>query len=437
MIPRPLVMLLDDEEGFRREAVHLLGKDFEIQTFAAPEALFVALEARTPDLLLLDLALGLDEDGFTVHQRLRKEGHRFPVILLTIYAGTNTTSRALVEGIPYINKDERLDPGTFRREVGQAIEHSLLTDELGHYRNLLDAVPEAEDFPWNGCEAARALRELLRPYEEGLQPLLLTGELGCGKLTAARWIHARSRVASGPFIPVSARSRDADEFEREFYGVEGRGNGLPGALGAAARGTVFVQGLEDLPEDRLERLRLALASGGYRRVGSARTRRLSARVICSRRTGGGGDRDWSPPLAAFWKPWTVEVPPLREQAEDLEFHAARLARLEGRPGEHGLGALRPADLPELAACGWPENFHDLRRAVIHGAGALTSGSGERPELPAIAELARLPWRAVLSRVEDAYLREVHALLGRDIEAWVRHTGYARASIYRWLRMLEE
>jgi len=438
MNERPLVSVLDDDEIFRREVRHLLGSDYEIETFGEIGAFFRSLESREPDLLLLDLVLKEGEDGIEVFRRLREEGHAFPVILLTIYAGTRTTARALVEGLPYLNKDADLDPRTFRSEVGRVIERSLLTAEVEHYRALLDVEPADSTCPWPDTAYGRALREKLAPFQTGDRPLLLAGELGTGKLTSARWVHVSSPRKGAPFLSVTARGRDPEDFERELYGVESAGEASsPGALAAAARGTVFIQGLEAMAEPALERLRLAVASRTYSRQGSRRVLRLTARIIASRLIDPQGSLpQWTPSLEAFWTPQTVTLEPVRSWGEPLEPYLRSLAAREGFPGEAGLGALRPGDLERLAPEGFPRNFHDLRAIVLWGIEALE----DAPDPPAVLRLDRLatlPWTAAQAEFEKAYLLAVAERLGRDVEAWRRHTGYSRASIYRWFKFLEE
>ena len=439
MNAKPLVSLLDDDAEFRREAVHLLGSEYEIETFAEPGALFRSLEGREPDVLLLDLELERGEDGIEVFKRLRGEGYTFPVILLTIHAGTRTTARALVEGLPYLNKDADLDPRTFRHEVGRVIEQSLLTAEVEHYRSLLEVESGNAPRPWPDSRHGRALVERLTPFRMGGRPLLLAGEVGTGKLTTARWLHAGSTVRKGPFLAVTVRGRDPVDFERELYGIESAEEGSsPGALAAAAKGTVFIQGLESMTEAGLERLRLAVSSGTYSPVGGRRVRRLTARIMASRvvdrrRTGTG----WAASLDAFWEPYTVTLDPLREFREDLEFHIRYTAVREGHPGEFGLGALDPEDLARLLEEDFPRNFHDLRGAVLWGLDALAREKEAGPATLSMERLSTLPWTAAQAEFEQAYLLAVAGRLGRDVEAWQRHTGYSRASIYRWFKYLDD
>ena len=154
------------------------------------------------------------------------------------------------------------------------------------------------------------------------------------------------------------------------------------------------------------------------------------------------DVRWNASLEGFWEPYQVGLPPLRERPGDLQHHARRIASVEGRPGTHGMGMLGPEDLAALRGCAFPGNLFDLRVAVLWGmevfrASQAPRGAGEGDAFLAVEELARLPYAAAHDRFELAYLRAVAARLGRDPEAWIRHTCYARASVYRWFKRLEE
>ena len=82
----PRVLVVDDEEHITELlSVGLTMNGFEVERCASGRAALEAIEARRPDLVVLDVMLP-DLDGFTVAKRLRQTegaGTRVPVIFLT------------------------------------------------------------------------------------------------------------------------------------------------------------------------------------------------------------------------------------------------------------------------------------------------------------------------------------------------------------------
>src|SRR5688500_1769987 len=90
MATKARVLVVDDELMVRDVLSRYLERGgFEVETAADGERALAALEARPPDLVLLDLMLPR-VDGFEVFRRVRARGER-PVIMIT--ARGHTTDR--------------------------------------------------------------------------------------------------------------------------------------------------------------------------------------------------------------------------------------------------------------------------------------------------------------------------------------------------------
>jgi len=78
-----LVLVVDDDRPVREaleRALQLHG--YEVELASDGDSALAAVEARTPDALVLDVMMpGLD--GLDVTRRLRREGNRVPILLLT------------------------------------------------------------------------------------------------------------------------------------------------------------------------------------------------------------------------------------------------------------------------------------------------------------------------------------------------------------------
>src|SRR5216683_5613754 len=90
------LLFVDDEEGIRETLPLLLkARGFDVRVAASvPEALS---EIRTHkfDVLLSDLNIGKDGDGFTIVQAIRKDQPNFITVLLTGYPAFETVLQAI------------------------------------------------------------------------------------------------------------------------------------------------------------------------------------------------------------------------------------------------------------------------------------------------------------------------------------------------------
>jgi two-component system OmpR family response regulator len=106
--PKSHVLAVDDEEHITELVAMALGiHGFEVERVGSGRAALAAIEARRPDLVLLDVMLP-DLDGFDVAKRLRQsEGAatRIPIIFLTARDATSDKVEGLRLGVDdYVTK---------------------------------------------------------------------------------------------------------------------------------------------------------------------------------------------------------------------------------------------------------------------------------------------------------------------------------------------
>ena len=167
--------------------------------------------------------------------------------------------------------------------------------------------------------------------------VLLVGEMGTGKTTFARALHAMSRRAKRRYVRVDCPAAGGD-LSSEAY--------------AARSGTLFLDEVVELP--------LATQASALRILQG--TRRVPFRLVASTR------HDLEVELAAgrfrkdlYYRLNVLElrIPPLRERAEDILPIArallSSLARSEGRPAP----ALTPQLEQTLIRYSWPGNVQEL------------------------------------------------------------------------------
>ena len=428
---RPIVALLDDDPGFRKDIRNLLSADCEVRDYGTESELMEALSFSQPDLLLLDLDLGHEDDGFKVLEHLRNNDYHFPVMLLTIHAGSRTTAKAVEYDIPFLHKDRDIeDVKAFRSALLRAIEHHLLKTEVQYYRSRTQP-SGTKSFPWPNSGECEGLQLRLDTLAQDNEIVLVAGERGTGKLTACKWMH-NTRNGSGPLVTLSARDRDPQELEAELYGTE-KGAPEPGALAAASGGSLLLVGLEELPADVLRRLNLVASSGSYRPKGAARPRRMAAKILATCQLGA-EPLDWSQDLTDAWQSRMVTLPPLRKRKADLAFHAQVIASKQDATGP--LGRISSSDLPKLSELKLAGNFHDLAVAVNHGVDGLinaqellniTKKSYSKIDL---RDFHRLGWHGAMGALETALSLSVYEACEWKDACWKDITLLPRATRFK-------
>src|SRR5579885_3254835 len=105
-----LVLVTDDDRAVREaleRALQLNG--YEVELASDGDSALAAIERRTPDAVVLDVMMpGLD--GLDVTRRLRREGNRVPILLLTARDAVGDRVEGLDAGADdYLSKPYELD----------------------------------------------------------------------------------------------------------------------------------------------------------------------------------------------------------------------------------------------------------------------------------------------------------------------------------------
>lgn len=226
--------------------------------------------------------------------------------------------------------------------------------------------------------ATRRLRTQAQLLSQTDVPVLITGEAGSGKATAAELIHALSIRSSFPFMRVSCAALTADLLESDLFGYEnatgnGRLDAKPGKFEECGKGTVLLEDFDTMPEPVQLRLLRLLQTREFTRFGGQSPVRADVRIIAA--TNGNLDQAVAEKrlheelyyhLSAF----ELNVPPLRERREEIPLLLGhfmnRLTRRYGVPAPHFSSAL-------IEACQnhtWTGNLRELeifvKRFLVFG-----------------------------------------------------------------------
>ncbi len=319
------------------------------------------LEQGRYALLLTDVVLA-DGDGIDGLGDIARTRPDMPVIVLSAQNTLDTAVRATDAGaFEYFPKPFDLDQ--LVRAVHQAV------DSRGE---AIAGEEPAPGLPMVGRSQAMqgVYRMITRVLRNDLTVLIL-GESGTGKELVAEAIHQLGHRKTGPFVAVNAAAIPGELIESELFGHEkGAFTGAVaqaiGKFEQANGGTLFLDEIGDMPADAQTRLLRALQSGRIRRVGGRQEIAVNVRIVAAT------NRDLTPMIREgrfredlYYRLNVVpiQLPPLRERADDIEplaRHFLGLAAAEGLPTR----ALHPSALEVLRQRPWRGNVRELRNAIF-------------------------------------------------------------------------
>ncbi len=120
----PKILIVDDDPDVLEAARLVLEKEgYEIATASTRTEGMTKVGEFGPDLLVLDVMMEEPDDGFVMAQDLRREGHTFPIMMLTsVGTATGFEFGPDEEMVPVDDfQSKPVDPATFVAKVGKLL----------------------------------------------------------------------------------------------------------------------------------------------------------------------------------------------------------------------------------------------------------------------------------------------------------------------------
>lgn len=197
--------------------------------------------------------------------------------------------------------------------------------------------------------------------------VLVTGESGTGKELLVRALHANSKRADKPFVPINCGAIPRELLESELFGHEKGAfthaiRSRPGRFELADGGTIFLDEIGEMDLSLQVKILRVLQEKEIERVGGSSVKKVDVRVVAAtnrdleREVAQGRFRE---DLYFRLNVVPLHLPPLRERGADVLLLADHFldifCKKKGRPNLTLADATRRA----LQAYSWPGNIREL------------------------------------------------------------------------------
>ncbi|MEM1029024.1 MAG: sigma-54 dependent transcriptional regulator [Myxococcota bacterium] len=371
------ILVIDDQRNMRTTlAIMLRSAGYDVEEAEDGEQGVATLEGDAYDVVITDLRMGATS-GLDVLRAIKKSYALTEVLVMTAYG----TIESAVEAMRLGAHDYLQKPFT-EQELLMKVDRALAKRRLtGQVQLLASEFKEKYRFEniIGRSEAIRAVLGRIVRIAPTDATVLITGESGTGKELVAKAIHANSRRADAPFVPVNCAAITETLLESELFGhakgaFTGAVSARKGLFEEAQGGTFFFDEIAETSMPFQAKLLRLLESREVRRIGENNPIKVDARIIAAT------NKDLRQAVAAkqfredlYYRLNVVRfiLPPLRERKEDvpllLEFFIQKYNT------KHNKRVRTTEDVHEvLMAQDFPGNVRELEN-LIEQAVALAPG----------------------------------------------------------------
>ena len=384
------ILVADDDKDVLTAVELLLDREqMEALLVGSPAEAVDAVKTNAFAAVLLDLNFSLDttagQEGIALIDRLKALDETLPIIVMTGWGTVSLATQAMQAGAAdFVEKpweNERL-VSILKTQI--ALGQSLRArTRLSGENTLLRAqlLREADRGFIAASPSMRALLETVGQIASSHVNILLTGENGTGKSLLARYIHQQSARSAQPFIVVNMGSISEALFESEMFGhVKGAFTDAKdariGRFELADGGTLFLDEIGNIPLAQQAKLLTVLEDCSFEKLGSSRTDRVDVRIISATNANIDqmiADQSFRKDLLYRLNAVELEIPPLRERAEDIPLLAEHFVRSLGQRYHRAAPVLSQTAREVLGEYAWPGNVRELHN-VLERAVILSRGS---------------------------------------------------------------
>jgi two-component system response regulator HydG len=440
------VLVADDEAGMRESVSRALRREgFTVLVAEDGAGALETLRRNRVDLVIADLRMpGLD--GLELLRATKLLAPEVEVIVLTGHGTVEEAVQAMKEGA-YDFLTKPFQRAQLVRTARQALERRALVLENRSLQRRLDELVGAGEIIGESA-AIRQVLALVNRVAPTAATVLIQGESGTGKELVARALHDGSPRSGLPFIRVNCAALPETLLESELFGYErgaftGAATRKQGRFELADGGTLLLDEAGDLSAATQAKLLRVLQEGEFERLGGTKTLKVDVRLVAATNQDLAllvKQRRFREDLYYRLNVIAIEIPPLRQRAEDIPLLAGHFLRVHAAKNHREIDGFTEAALGRLRAYPWPGNVRELEHAVERAVILTRSKLVDLVDLPpAVSQVepatrvVPIPLGMPLSEVEQRLIEETLRLTKGNKELAAKLLGIASRTIYRKLK----
>jgi len=437
------VLVVDDEEIALKNLQHIMEKEgYEVFGAQSGVNALKILKQYEFDVVLTDLKME-KVDGMEILKYCRENHPDTEVIIITAYATLDSAIKSMKEGAYYyIAKPFKLEE--VRKIVREAVEKVKLKKENRELREHLSKCKD-EIITQNIF-----MKKMLNTARQAAQTdcnILITGETGTGKGLLAKYIHAHSRRANGPFLAINCGAFTEELLVSELFGHEkgaftGATSIKKGLIEMASGGTLFLDEITEMSLNMQVKLLRAIQEREVLRLGATTAINVDVRFIAAT------NRDirevvkkgeFRQDLYYRLNVISFHIPPLSERKEDIPLLCQYFLRKYSSLMNKNVSKISSQVMEILKQYDFPGNVRELENIIERGVALSSRETIEVEHLP--EDLQQMSIRTfrkdgkflTLEEQEKAYIEWVLKKTGGNKKRAAQVLGIDRVSLWRKLK----
>jgi len=437
------ILIVDDERVALRNLEHVMKRSgYDVAATQSSANAIKLMRERQFDVVITDLRME-KIDGMEILKRCRELSPDTEVIMITGYATLDSAVDAMKHGaFNYIAKPYKLDE--VRKIVGEALEKVRLIRENRELRGQIESY-QGQVKIISQDQHMQKLLTTARQIAPTNCNVLIAGESGTGKELLARYIHANSKRADGPFLAVNCGAFTGEMLDNELFGGSGSGAAKLGAVEMASNGTLFLNEITEMPTFIQDKLLSLIKEQTVQRSGGSQPIRVNVRFIAAtdkniqeRIKNGTFRQDLNFNLQVM----SLHVPPLSQRREDIPllslFFLTKYAALMKKKVTN----IDDEVMTLLMSYDFPGNVRELENLIERGVVLSNSAAIETGHLPEdLRELSIKTFRKKDGKIpsledqEMTYIKWVLNEVGGNKSLAAQILRIDRVSLWRKLKKL--